>query len=674
MARPRKNIPQTPSREKGQRSLDEAWIQRYIPPWAFPTWQTAEFWRTFVRSVPVALDCRETLISYMTSLTWKIEPRDSQKRDELRDTIKYHTDLFEHGGYFDYSGWDFIKLLEWLLTDALDTPFGGAAETIREGDSRSGKVLKIIPIDSATLYPTRNKDVPVIQWVDTNPDKKAIFPSYAINRIYMSPRTEMKREGWGMAPPEKIFLALELLRRGDTYYARTLLDTPEAGILDLMNMEESAAKDWIKGFKELYTGIDSMKIPVLYEHTMKAEWIPFGKPPTDLMFDRIYHQYAALVCSGYGLTPTDIGLPSVGGGGGQTLAGSIRDERRTRRSGIARLKDTTRYFFNRMLSPEIQFVWIDLDDEYSIALSRARLANATAMNQYIQSRIFTEKEARLQTLADGLFTIGVPEEVDESEFITQTQENPERPGILGSPVKPSLGGHGEAKSVFGEILLSNFDISDTQIRKLAKNIIPIMQNELEGVLELSESDIYNWTEWHTKALYENEYPSEITQSTIQLSEKSIDSIAKQEEWFSVETQDVTKAVRELVDQYRKMRSDKIIAKSMDDYENGKTQTWLKYVEPNTDLEKSFRTEIRQLVRKHLSELSVSKGVIAGVRNSIIKIGLVGLSEDGLHDNINLVTEVRNELAFNYKKSLSNFYYQAMNLISHYLEEEENGKE
>jgi len=481
-----------------------------------------------------------------------------------------------------------------------------------------------------------------------------------------------------MAPPEKIFLAIEMLRRGDTYYARTLLDTPEAGILDLMNMSEPAAKEWIKGFKELYTGIDSMKIPVLYEHTMEAKWIPFGKPPTDMMFDRIYHQYAALVCSGYGLTPTDIGLPSVGGGGGQTLAGSIRDERRTRRSGIARLKAAAIYFFNRMLPKTLQFTWIDLDDEYAIAQSRARLANATAMNQYIQSRMFTEKEARLQTLADGLFTIAVPEDIPEGEFITDPNNQPsERPGMLGSPIAPSGGGHGEVKSHFDEILLSNFDLSETRIRKLAKTIIPSLQNEVEGALnELEPRDIPLWSDWHTKALWGDisEIP-EITLSSIDLSSKSIDRISKEEKWFDIDTKDVTKAVRDLVDYYRIKRSDHIISKSMADYESGKSRTYLEEVPQNADLEKEFRSEVRKIVREHLSNLDISKGVIAGVRNSVIKIGLVSIldTDQDIHDNVNLILEVRNELAYAYKKSLSDFYYQVNNLVKHYLEEEENGK-
>ena len=152
-----------------------------------------------------------------------------------------------------------------------------------------------------------------------------------------------------------------------------------------------------------------------------------------------------------------------------TLAGSIGDDARTKRSGMSRTKDSVMYWFNRMLPPQLQFKWVDLDDEASIAISRARLANATAMAQYVTTRVFTENEARQQTIADGLFSVPLPEEVPEDEFIAPLDTggigNPERPGMLGKPVSPSSGGMGETKSSaeFSDVLLSAIDISDIQI-------------------------------------------------------------------------------------------------------------------------------------------------------------------------------------------------------------------
>ena len=680
MPRVKTVVPVKPSREKGQRSLDDMFIHRIVPAWAQPHWQRAEFWRAVVKQLPVAIDCRETLISYMTSLEWKIEPRDSSMRDELKDDIEYYTQLFESGGDYERSGWDFIKMLEYVLQDALDTPFGGASETIREGDNPDGRVLQIIPIDSATLFPVPDKKWPVVQQIRSNPTKTVIFPPHAINRLYMSPRNEIRLEGWGMAPPEKIFLALEMIRRGDAYYWKFLSDTPEAGVLDLMDVTWEDAEDWLESFKDLFMGIEPMKIPVLAQHTTAAKWIPFGKDPNAIQFDTTYHRYVALVCSGYGMTPTDIGFPSVGGGGGATLAGGIRDERRTRRSGIARLKSITRYWFNRMLPKTLQHLWIDLDDETAVALSRARLANATAGSQYIESRIFSPNEIRLQTIADGLFTISVPENVPEEDFkLVEDKQANERPGMLGAPVNPSQGGQGEVlgRGAFDEILLGLLDISDIQIRKLARAVAPGMSTELNTVLdELQFNELDWWIKWHDDALWGNldEVIPELTLSTIKYADKVIKKIVKNENWLSLPTQKVTRIVHESVDLYGERYKANLVEKSRLDYEKGKSKAYLldSDIEASKELIDTFKSDIRSEIRQFLSDLDISKPVIAGVRNAIIQVGLLDNSEE-INDNTCILTNVRQALTKYYQKTLQEFYSIVEQKINQYLEEDLNGK-
>jgi hypothetical protein len=443
-----------PSREKGQRSLDpeNMFLWKLVPGWMRPAWYDAEFWRRFVLYQPVAIDCREAIISWHSSMDWKLEPRESTERDELKEDIRYYEELFSNNGDFD-----FIELIEWLGTDYLDIPFGAGVEVGRAGDSPDGKVLWIEPLDGGTLFPSLNDDFPVGQALLENFQKTVYFPKHAINRMYVSPRTKIERKGWGMPPPEKIYLAMEMLNRGDKYYAQLLLDTPEAGILDLMDMSKESATEWVKAFKSLMTGLDGFKVPILYEHEQAAKFIPFGRPPTEILFGQITAKYAALVCSAYGISPSDINFPSMGNGG-ETLAGSIRQERQTRRTGIARAKKKFKYFFDRLLPKGLQFSWIDLDDELSVALGRARLATATAFTAMVDKRIITPKESRLQLISDGLFTISMPEDIDEKEFdiLTDTQQNPfgataQRPGMLGKPVPPSMGGQGEVKkSVFEE--------------------------------------------------------------------------------------------------------------------------------------------------------------------------------------------------------------------------------
>jgi len=461
MPKVRTNAPEQ-SREKGQRSIQiPDFLVRNIPQWKHPEWIDANLWRYAVRHQPVATVCKTTLIEQMVSLDWKIEPRDSNERDELKDIIKYYTELFEYTGKYDD-----IELLERRLEDVLDTPFGSGFELGWENDvsaqeNPNSKLLWIEPLDSATLFPTLNDDWPVGQYVPEALGKQVFFPSHSINRMYMSPRNEMLRWGWGCAPPEKIYLALALLDRGDQYYANLLLDSPEVGILDLGDIAEDSAKAWVKSWKEMLTGIDPFKIPVLYGHEKPATFISFTKNPNELVFNQTITKYASLVCAGYGMSISDIGI-SATSTGGETLSGTIRQERRTRRTGFSMLKKKDILFRNRMLPKNLRFMYIDPDEELAVALGRARLATATAMNALSTAKMVTPEEGRQQLIADNMFTISMPEKIPESEIwkeqeakqkemfdqqvkIAATKKPPERPGMLGKPVAPSSGGHGEVK-------------------------------------------------------------------------------------------------------------------------------------------------------------------------------------------------------------------------------------
>lgn len=437
----------TPTVQPGQRSQDlQNFILRILPVYSQPTWYDAERWRRVVRNQPIAISCRETLISYLNSLDWNISSRDSSQRDELKDEIKYYEKLFTN-----FSGLDFSSHLEWLCTDMLDLPFGGASEIGREGDSPDGRVLWIQNLDGGTLAPTLNLDYPVIQRVPNSITNPVVFPAHAIDRIYMSPRPDITREGWGLPPPEKIYLALEMLWRGDMYYASLLLDTPEAGILDLGDMSKTSAEEWVQSFRTMVAGVDPLKIPVLYEHTSQVKFMPFGQPPTALMFDGMMLKYASIVCAGYGMTLEDIGIG--GTSGGDTLAGTIRGERKTRRAGFATAKKKTVAYFNRILPDTLQFKWIDLDDEVVQNLGRARLSSASAFTNLVNLRAFTPLEVRQQLIADGLVNIPMKEKPDESEFNdtaskAPTSRNPDTGDqTANNAVNPSMGGWGAIKSV-----------------------------------------------------------------------------------------------------------------------------------------------------------------------------------------------------------------------------------
>lgn len=450
MPRVKTTIPD-PSRNKGERNLDlPLWLPRSILPFSQPEWWNADVWRRIVAGQPFATTCRDTLIATVLSLDWKVEPRDSTQRDELKSEIKYYTEFIENTGDYDYS-----EQIEWLCKDALDTPFGAGAEIGREDDAEDGRVLWIELLDGATLYPTNNRDWPVFQYLCEAPTNIVVFPKHAINRMYYAPRTEFKYKGWGMPPPEKTYLALEMLIRGDKYYASLLLDTPQVGILDLIDMEQSAAEEWVKSWRDMLTGIDPFKIPVLYEHEKAAQFIPFTRNPAELMFDKAIMKYAALVAAGYNMSLSDIGISPVSSGG-ETLAGSIRQERKTRKTGLAVLKRKLKSFYDRILPETLEMNFVDLDDELSVAVGRARLASATAIDLLVQRRILTPNEGRLQLIADGLISVTIPEKVEGGDELApeplSNANTNKRGGDMGKPIAPSQGGYGESKSLTEELL------------------------------------------------------------------------------------------------------------------------------------------------------------------------------------------------------------------------------
>jgi len=525
-----KNTLPPPDREKGQRSLAlPDYITRIVPIWQNPGWLSGETWRNVVKSQPVAMICRETLIANITALDWKIEPRDSNKRDELRAEIDYYTQFLSNNGELDY-----VQLLEWIVQDYLDIPFGSGVEIGREGDSPEGRVMWIEPLDGATLFPTLNSNYPVGQFLKERPSDFVYFPQHAINRLYMTPRTEIRRKGWGMAPPEKIYLSLELLNRGDRYYANLLLDTPPVGILDLGDMSKETAELWLASWRDLLGGTDPFKIPVLYEHEKTAEFVSFTKSPTELMFDKATSKYTSISTAGYGMSPGDIGLPTMGNGG-ETLAGTIRQERRTRKTGFGILKKKVKYFMDRILPKYLEFKFIDLDDELNVAIGRARLASATAWQVLIDRGVFLKNEVRQQMIADGLLTISIPETIEGGDEVIESPNanQNERSGLLGRPIAPSQGGQGEVKASEADSNIESdlsalFNPSDAKLRRAIRSILEPSINEIQKLYSsLYENDLFDyWNDIYDEYLDSGIYSDsdEVPQlmlSTIQLNLSSL---------------------------------------------------------------------------------------------------------------------------------------------------------
>jgi hypothetical protein len=471
---------------------------RSVPSWMGPQWQEAAIWRNFVMSVPVATVCRNTAISQLTALDWKIVARDSNKTDELKSRIRNSTKLLENCG--EYDGLDFTGRIEWLGKDLLDLPFGMCAEIGRENDDPSGKVIWIRCLDAGTLMPSLNADFPVIQRVPNMPMEPIPFPAYSIARQYMNPRSDIWREGWGMAPPEQIYLALELMKRGDKYYAELLTNTPQVGILDLGDTTKETAQEWMKEAQDLFSGTDPMKIPVLYEHTGKVDWIPFNMNPNELMFDRVTSRYINLICAGYGMSPSDIGMGG-GSNGGETLSGTIRDERKTKKNINSVLKKKFKSFYDRILPDELEFTWIDFDDDQNVARGRARLANAQADEIFTRNHIFAPQELRAQGLVDGLMTVSIPETLDEKSIEWPQSGNTTRPGLIGEKVSADNGGRGEVSSVQASMATNGIIDLKKQADKSVKQAYYPIHDFITSLKNMKPEEVEAWKKHIDDALW-----------------------------------------------------------------------------------------------------------------------------------------------------------------------------
>lgn len=526
-----------------QITIGQSFLTRLIPEWTSPRWSEANLWRYLVRQQPLCIIARDTLISYLLGTDWQISSRLPEDKSKYQKEIDHYTELFNN-----LDGLDFHAHIDMLCQDILDTPFGGASEIGRENDLPDGKTLWVQHIDSATLYPTNIPDYPVAQRVPGVPDAHPVlFPKHAISRAYYTPRPEIGRRGWGMAPPEKIYLAVELLYRGDRYYANLLLDTPEAGILDLLDMSKDSAQEWLESFKLLFTGVDSFKVPVLYEHTTAAKWIPFGLPPAEMIYDQVTFKFAQIVCAGYGLKIADIGISK---GEERTLAGVIRSERATRRTGFAVLKSRTKSYFEKMLPKYLMFTWMDMDDEAMISRGRARLANAQALVEMKNGGILSQVESRRQLSADGLLTIQI-----DPDDISDLQTAPVGGGLFGQPpggsarpsdagkkqVPPSAGGRGDTKPIqkylSEAIRASMSSMSDSRLRRLAKaEMRALFPSFADIVGDMTQDDADAWLEGMLLIVFEDPMAGEIPEvvrSAVSEKRDTIITLMTSDPWWSV---------------------------------------------------------------------------------------------------------------------------------------------
>jgi len=272
-------------------------------------------------------------------------------------------------------------------------------------------------------------------------------------------------------------------------------------------------------------------------------------------------------------------------------------------------------------------------------MGRARLANSTAASEYIANKIFTPGEMRRQAISDGLITISVPEDVPEDEFPEMPQNNPtsERPGLLGRPIAPSQGGHGEVLprgDVFSDSVSRMMDVGDTYLKNMIHSVIsPIREQTNDALRSLSDGELDAWSDWYDEALWgniEDEFP-EITFSTLSIARSNLTGLMdKYKDWWKVDV------------------SPKAI---YNDFEEVFHQALLKEYK-GVDLQfdrygERLRGKIALILDKINRDLprNIQNCIISGTKKSLLEgeLSANSLDEDGIMSDNKAVTYVRQEL-------------------------------
>lgn len=432
-----------------QKSLEAPFLWRIPTLWQTPQWALANQWRFFVANQPIAMLCRGRLINYLLGLPWEITAKNPSEKDQLEEDINYYTKWVLRS---------FDIIFDKLWQDSLDLPVGGNVEILRwppnfkpiiqEGDEEyrvtrnhpKGHTFKLINLDGATLFPTYDPDIPLAQKIPEL-DRVVYFTEGEVGRIGIQPRTEMRLQGYFKPPPEQVYLSMKMLNSADHYYNDLLEEVPPVGLLDLMDMSQQSATDWVTSNRSLFEGNDPFKIPVLYEHTAPAVFIPFGKSPQELLMDTAGLRYARITVAAYGLTLGNLGLEPKG----ETLAGSIRDDVQASQGYGYVTEKTKNLLDNEVLPPYLEWSPKIQDFEKLTGKGRAFLVVTQALKAAKDAGFIQPSEGQAQLVRDGFLTVEV--EVPNDQKLEEAKQLPFGANTrqIMDKVPPEEGGLGDVK-------------------------------------------------------------------------------------------------------------------------------------------------------------------------------------------------------------------------------------
>src|SRR3990167_8923229 len=368
---------------------------------------TGQHWRQLVGRAPVVRSCVQTLVMQITGLDWYISGED-------KDEVAYFTKVLE--SVDEGEGWE--TMISRVVNDQLVLPFGGAVEI---GAFPDGVVAWANHLDAATMVPTYDRSFPFAQvdpWGGLT--RPVSFRPEQVGRVRWQAQTDLRSYGWTITPAADALPAIQGLLRADRFWQAFLLDTPPAGILDLMDMTEEEATGWYSSWKTLLAGPHPFKVPILYgggsDRKNPATWLPFIRDPSAVMPKELIKGYAEYVTACFGMTLGDLGLF----GQEMRLAGAVKLMDSTKRQGLAKIRRGIKTMIDMDILPDgIEFVWAEVDLEDDLRRSQSNYNRVRSLKEMKDANIIDEHEARAVAVHEGL----LPEDIVDPDKVPGTEED-----------------------------------------------------------------------------------------------------------------------------------------------------------------------------------------------------------------------------------------------------------
>ena len=367
-----------------------------------PSGFSPEQWRLISRE-PVNKMAQQFIKRELAALDFEIV---SERHDDPRvgEYKARWDDIFEDGDGF------YLWLFR-ILDDTMTLTFGGGSEISRSDD----RLDWVQHVDAATLLPTYDKRQPYVQ---VNPDNwvdRIYFRKGDLARLRYGPRPEIHYKEWQLSPTEEALLPIEALSKIYLYYMQELTDTPAMGILDVMDMTYEEVTKWSKDFREMMQGSDPLKIPILYEHTVPAKWIPFNRSPADLNIPDLFKRFAEILLGKYGLSIGDLRLFEHE----STKAGERVSQMVTERSGVGYWAALIAKHITRLLPSGLTFKFKQPRPEREKIVAERKLTQLAMLQAAAgQKQLISVEDAVEEATALEIFNTQVtPKEEKEQEDI-----------------------------------------------------------------------------------------------------------------------------------------------------------------------------------------------------------------------------------------------------------------